>query len=133
MYAVLAAIGVVLGVVGTFLVPQRVFGGVEGLSVVLALVGNALVGSFGGLATRRPGGVMVPTVSWLLTVAVLAFVAPGGDVVIPGRLPADPGVVIVGPIFLIAGVLAAGLALVVTVRYAKSDYTERVNRPTQTA
>jgi hypothetical protein len=46
-------------------------------------------------------------------------VAPGGDVVLAGKLPVDPGVVVVGMAFLFGGVIAGAVALVVTVRYTK--------------
>jgi len=116
---VLLVIGVVLGVIEAFLVPLRLFGGLEGLSVVLALVGNALVGSFGGLGTRTMGGAIAPILGWFVAVGILAVVAPGGDVVLAGKLPSDPGVVVVGMAFMFVGVLAGAIALVVTVRYTR--------------
>jgi hypothetical protein len=124
-YVVLAAIGLVLGVIEAFLVPQRIFGGVEGLSAVLAFVGNAIVGSLGGVGTRTMVGAIVPIASWFVAVGALTVYAPGGDVVIAGKLPTDPGVVVTGTAFLILGILAGGVALVVT-----SHYTRRVNAPT---
>jgi hypothetical protein len=124
-YVVLAAIGVVLGLIEAFLVPQRMFGGLEGLSAVLAFVGNAVVGSLGGVGTRTITGAVVPITTWFLTVVVLSFYAPGGDVVIAGKLPADPGVVVTGMAFLIVGILGGGVALVVT-----AHYTKRGNAPT---
>jgi hypothetical protein len=120
-YVVLAAIGVMLGVIETFLVPLRLFDGVEGLAAVLALVVNAAVASFGGVGTRSFAGAIVPTLGWLLTVGVLISWSPGGDVVLAGKLGADPGVVVVGDAYLIAGFLAGGISLVVTARYALSN------------
>jgi hypothetical protein len=124
-YLVLLAIGLLLGAMDAFLVPQRLFGGVEGLAAVLALVGNTAVGSFGGLATRSMIGAIVPAVGWFVAVGVLMTIAPGGDVVIAGRLPADPGVVDVGMALLVLGIFGAGIALLVT-----SRYTKRVHAPT---
>jgi hypothetical protein len=124
-YVVLAAIGVMAAVIESFLVPQRVFGGVEGLSAVLAFAGNLAVGSAAGLATRSRAAAVTPTVSWFLTVGVLTVYLPGGDVVMPGRLPVDPGVVKVVPAFLILGILAGAASAFVTARY-----TARPNRPT---
>jgi hypothetical protein len=120
-YVVLAAIGVMLGVIETFLVPQRLFGGVEGLAVVLALVVNGTVGSFGGIGVRSFAGAIVPTFGWLVTVGVLITWSPGGDVVLAGKLGTDPGVVVVGDAYLISGFLAGGISLVVTARYALSN------------
>jgi hypothetical protein len=117
-YVVLAAVGVMLGVIETFLVPQRVFGGLEGLAAVLALVVNSAVATYGGIGTRSFAGALVPIFGWLVTVGVLITYAPGGDVVLAGKLPADPGVVVVGDAYLILGLLAGGISLVVTARYA---------------
>lgn len=129
-YVVLAAIGVVLGVIEAFLVPLRLFGDIEGLSAVLAGVGNVAVGSFGGVRTRTLSGAIVPIAGWFVAVAALLLLAPGGDVVLVGKLPADPGVVMVGNAFLFLGILAGAVALVVTFRAIKSDYTRRANAPT---
>lgn len=129
-YVVLAAIGVVLAIIESFLVPQRIWGGIEGLSAVLAFVGNAVIGSLGGLGTRTVAGAIVPIASWFVTVGFVSIYAPGGDVVIAGKLPADPGVVVTGEAFLLLGVLAGGVALVVTVRHLKSRYTRGANAPT---
>jgi len=124
-YVVLAAVGVLLAFIEAFLVPQRVFGGIEGLSVVLAVVGNIAVGSLGGLGTRTMTGAVIPVVSWFAAIGVLTAYAPGGDVVLPGQLKADPGVVHVTTAFLVLGILSGAVALVVT-----SRYTRRVNEPT---
>jgi len=127
---VLAAIGVVLGTIESFLVPLRLFNGTEGLSVVLAVVGNALIGSLAGLATRSLAAAVMPVVGWVVAVGALLIVARGGDVVFVGKLPADPGVVVVGNVFLFAGILAGVAALFVTTRAIRSDYTNPVNPPT---
>jgi hypothetical protein len=124
-YVVLAAIGVVLAVIEAFLVPQRMFGGIEGLSAVLAFVGNVAVGSLGGIGTRTTTGAILPIASWFVAVGVLTTYSPGGDVVIAGKLPADPGVVVAGTAFLILGILAGGVALVVTVRSMRSGWASR--------
>jgi hypothetical protein len=124
-YVVLAAIGVLLGVIESFLVPLRLTGGLEGLSVVLALVGNLAVGLLGGIGTRTSAGAVAPIVGWFAAVGVLTTVSPGGDVVFAGKLPVDPGVVVVGMAFLLVGIFAGGVALVVSMRY-----TRRANAPT---
>jgi hypothetical protein len=124
-YAVLAAIGVVLALIEAFLVPQRVFGGIEGLAAVLAFAGNAIVGSLGGIGTRTVAGALVPIVGWFAMVSAVIVYSPGGDVIIPGKLPSDPGVVATGMAFLVMGILAGGVALVATFLF-----TKRVNSPT---
>jgi hypothetical protein len=138
-YVVLAAIGLVLGVIEAFLVPLRLFNGLEGLSAVLAVVGNVAVGSFGGIGTRTLTGAIAPVVGWFIAVAALLLVAPGGDVVLVGKLPSDPGVVDVGNAFLFLGILAGAGALVVTFRSisrsmkqsaANPGYTNQGNAPT---
>ena len=124
-YVVLAAIGVVSAAIESFLVPQRLFDGVEGLSAVLAFVVNFGVGTAAGLATRAKISAILPTAGWFLTVGVLTAYLPGGDVVFPGRLPTDPGVTKVVPAFLIVGLVGGLIALTITARY-----TARAQRPT---
>ena len=118
-YVVLAAIGVLLGVIEAFLVPLRLFSGIEGLAAVLALLGNMAVGAFGGIGTRTTAGAVAPIAGWFAAVAALSLAAPGGDVVLAGKLPADPGVVVTGTAFLFLGVIGGAIALVVTVRYTR--------------
>jgi hypothetical protein len=125
-YLVLVAIGLVLGVIEMFLVPQRLFGGVEGLSAGLALVVNTAIGVFGGLGTRTLAGAIAPFAGWFVAVAVLTTVAPGGDVVLAGRLPADPGVVVAGTALLFVGVFAAAVTFVVTLLYGRRRATPNV-------
>jgi hypothetical protein len=124
-FVVLAAIGVVSAAIESFLIPQRIFGGVEGLAVVLAVVGNAVVGTAAGLSTRTKAAAVIPTAGWFLTVGVLTVYLPGGDVIMPGRLDSDPGVAKVVSAFLILGILGGAVALLVT-----SRFTARRNRPT---
>ncbi|MGN6474562.1 MAG: DUF6113 family protein [Mycobacteriales bacterium] len=123
-YAVLFALGVVLATFEAFLVPQRLAGGLEGLSVLIALVGNVGVGLLGGFGTGTTAGAVAPAIGWFLTMATLSIFAPGGDVVIPGGLPADPGVVWVGTITLLGGLLTSIVPISLT-----SRYTRRVNPP----
>jgi hypothetical protein len=138
-YVVLAAIGVVLGVIEAFLVPLRLFDGVEGLSAVLAVVGNVAVGSFGGIGTGTLAGAAAPIIGWFVAVGALLLIAPGGDVVLVGKLPSDPGVVDAGNAFLFLGILAGAGAMVVTFRSISASikragpnpgYTNQGNAPT---
>lgn len=127
-YVVLFAVGVLLATFEAFLVPQRFAGGLEGLSILIALFGNPGVGLLGGFGTGTPAGAAAPAVGWFLTMATLSIFAPGGDVVIPGGLPADPGVVWVGTITLLGGLLTSIVPIALT-----SRYTRRVNPPKGTA
>lgn len=121
----LAAAGVLLGVIGAFLVPLRLGSGIEGLSVLIAVVGNLGVGLLGGLGTRSTAGIVAPGLGWFVAVGALFTTGPGGDIVIPGRLGSDPGVPKVGIGFLVGGVLALIVAFVVTTRF-----TRRASTPT---
>jgi hypothetical protein len=122
---VLLVVGGFLGVIGAFLVPLRLGSGIEGLAAVIALVGNFGAGLIGGLGNRSVRSAVAPGLGWFLAVAVISTVAPGGDVIIPGKLPVDPGVVTVGVFFLFLGVAGAIGALAVT-----ALYTRRLNAPT---
>jgi hypothetical protein len=108
-HAALLLLGVVLAVWGLFLVPLRLPGGVEGLSVVIAVVGNLATARLGGFGFRTPLAAAMPGIGWLLAVVVLVGGLPGhaNDVLLPGRLPADPGVVTVGLLWVFGGALAA--------------------------
>jgi hypothetical protein len=123
-WVVLAAIGLLLGVIEVFLIPQRLFGGVHGLAALLALVGNALLVSFGGVATRSYVGAVVPMLTWIVAVFLAGLVRPGGDVIIPGRIPTDPAVVWVGQAVLLLGIFGCAFGLVAT-----AYFTARSNAP----
>ncbi|HVX68971.1 MAG TPA: hypothetical protein VHA79_04710 [Mycobacteriales bacterium] len=123
-YVVLGCVGVLMATIEAFLVPQRLMGGVEGLSALLAVLGNLAVGLLGGRGTVTTAGAVAPAVGWFAGIATVTVVAPGGDVVIPGGLPADPGVVVVGMVTLLGGLLASIVPIALT-----SRYTARVNRP----
>jgi hypothetical protein len=123
-YVLLFGVGVGLAVIEAFLVPLRLFGGVEGLSAVIAVLGNFAVGLLGGFGTATPAGAASPAIGWFTAMAALSIFAPGGDVVIPGALPVDPGVVWVGTSTLLGGLSASIVPIALT-----SRYTRRVNAP----
>jgi hypothetical protein len=105
---VLALLGLVLGVWGSFLVPARLFGGVEGAAVLLAVGGNLGLGVLGVRSTARPVTAAMPGLGWVVAVLVFGLVPrPEGDVVVPGRLGPDPAVATVGTLFMLGGL--AGL------------------------
>ncbi|HET7529523.1 MAG TPA: hypothetical protein VFJ98_01035 [Mycobacteriales bacterium] len=109
-HVALLLLGAALGVWGTFLVPYRLPGGVEGLSVAIAVVTNLAAARLGGYGFGTALAAAVPGLGWLVTVLVLNAGVPGritDDVLIPGRLDADPGIVVVGTSFLAAGAVAA--------------------------
>ena len=111
-HAALLLLGVVLGVLGTFLVPLRLAGGVEGLSILVAVVGNVAAARLGAFGFGTPLAAAMPGIGWLVAVLVLAGGLPGmsghaQDVLLPGKLPADPGIVAVGTAFLFGGAVAA--------------------------
>ncbi|HEU5034163.1 MAG TPA: hypothetical protein VFT62_05305 [Mycobacteriales bacterium] len=115
--AMLVLLGAALGMWGSFLVPLRLPGGVEGFADILAVGGNVAAGL---LAARGTGSVVasaMPGIGWLVTVLVFTGVArPSDEVVIPGRLGTDPGVGTVGSIFLFAGAIGAVAAVLLANR-----------------
>jgi len=111
-HAALLLLGAALGVWGLFLVPVRLTGGVEGLSLLIAVVGNVAAARLGGFGFGTPLAAAMPGIGWLVAVMVLAGGLPGmsghdQDVLLPGKLPPDPGIVVVGTGFLFAGAVAA--------------------------
>jgi hypothetical protein len=111
-HAALLLLGAALGVWGMFLVPTRLPGGVEGLSVLIAVVGNVAAARLGGFGFGTPLAAAMPGLGWLVAVLVLAGGLPGmsahaPDVLLPGKLPQDPGIVVVGIGYLFAGAVAA--------------------------
>ena len=111
-YVVLALLGAALGLWGAFLVPLRLFGGVEGLADVIGVASTALVGYLAAVGTGRGSAAVVPGIGWLVAVALVGSYSPGGDVVIPGSLGTDPGIGTVGELYLLSGligILVAGV------------------------
>lgn len=117
-HAALLLLGALLGVWGLFLVPLRLPGGVEGLSVLLAVAGNLGAARLGGFGFATPLAAAMPGLGWLLAVILLAGGLPSHaqDVLLPGSLPVDPGVVAVGMGWMAGGAVAA-LAGVLWVAY----------------
>lgn len=111
-HAALFVLGALLGLWGGFLVALRLPGGVEGVSVLIAVVGNLAAARLGGFGFGTPLAAATPGIGWLLAVMVLLGGLPGmsghaQDVLIPGNLPADPGVVVVGYAWVFGGAGAA--------------------------
>ena len=123
-YLALAALGVMLGTIGSFLVPAGIVAGFLGVSTLVAVAGNLVAGLLGGIGTASVGGAIVPFAGWFAVLFVLNAYSPGGDVVIPGGLPNDPGVVHAGVTFMLTGLVTSIITIVIT-----SRYTARANRP----
>jgi hypothetical protein len=117
VYAVLLLLGAALGIWGAFLVPLRLPGGVEGLSDVLAFVGNVAVGFLAARGARSVPAAAMPGIGWLVAVlAVGTFVRPADEVVIPSKLGTDPGIGTVGNLFLVLGAVGAVVAILIANR-----------------
>jgi hypothetical protein len=122
-HSALLMLGLALGVWGLFLVPVRLPGGVEGLAVVVAGLGNVAAARLGGFGFGTPLAAAMPGIGWIVAVLVISGGLPGlpshaDDVVLPGTLAADPSIVAVGSATLVAGALGA-LAGVLWVAYRK--------------
>lgn len=117
VYAVLLLLGAALGVWGAFLVPLRLPGGVEGLSDVLALFGNIVVGFLAARGARAVPAAAMPGIGWLVAVLAVGTIArPADEVVIPARLGNDPGVGHVGTLYLLLGAVGAVAAILLANR-----------------
>ena len=115
-YAVVLALTVLLALWGAFLVPFRVGGTLVPVSLVIAVVGNVLVGR---AATRLAGsaGALATGVLWIGLTLVLSSRRAEGDVVVPGSL--------VGMGFLVAGALASAVAYGAAVLRPAPDLARR--------
>jgi hypothetical protein len=113
----LAALGVMLGTLGTFLVPAGIVGGFVGLSALVAVAGNLFTGLLGGFGLRSTAGAIAPFAGWIVAVGAFVTFSPGGDVVIPGGLPNDPGVVHAGLTFMATGLVSSLATIVLTSRF----------------
>lgn len=80
---VLFVLGVLTGLLGSFLVPARVLG-VQALGTVTAVVALPAMAWLGGWLTGRRAGAVLPVVGWLVPVIYFAVGRPEGDVIIPG-------------------------------------------------
>ena len=119
-------LGAALGVWGAFLIPLRLPGGIEGLSVVIALLGNVTIGVAASWGARSLLAAAMPGIGWLVSVLVLSSVArPADEVVFPGALGSDPGIGTVAGLYLFAGAIGAVLAVLIANRF-----TRRSGRPT---
>lgn len=112
---VLFLLGAMLAVYGAFLVPTRELG-VYGWALAVAVVGNLVTTLGGGWGTRTVVGAVAPGAGWLVVTLVAGFSRPEGDLVIPSSVPSSPGLGTTGSLFLVAGVVAAGIGVALTQR-----------------
>jgi hypothetical protein len=103
-YGVLAVLGAVLGVIGSFEFSWQL-----GAFPVAALAWTAVnVAAFRGAGWAMEGklGVAAPAVPWLVVVLVLSSSRPEGDLVVTGTTA--------GYVFIFGGAIAAAVALAST-------------------
>jgi hypothetical protein len=127
VYLALVVLGAALGLWGSFLVPLRLAGGVEGFSVLLALAGNAAVGVGAARLTGSLPASVMPGIGWLVTLLLTAgYLEPSDEVILPSALLSDPGIGTVSALYMFAGPVGTVLAV-----WLAQRFTRRVERPRQ--
>lgn len=106
----LLAAGLLIGVFGAFLVPERLFG-VPWPGPAVAVVGNLALGFLGGRGTGTRLGAAAPAIGWFAVAILAGMQRPEGDLVIPGSVPAAPALGAAGIAFFVAGAIAAGVGV----------------------
>ena len=100
-YGLLAVLGVVLGVVGSFEFAWEI--GDVPLAALLLSVLNLLVFRAAGWAMESKLGAVVPALLWMIVLFVLASRRPEGDLVVTGTTA--------GYVYMFGGALAAVVAV----------------------
>ena len=103
LHAVLLALGVLVGALGSFVHAQVVAGVPVGLLCAYALTAAALATA--GLATRSRSGPAATAAGWLLSLLLLSAPRPEGDLVVAGDLA--------GYAWSLGGLVLAALAVAV--------------------
>ena len=103
LHAVLLALGVLVGALGSFVHAQVVAGVPVGLLCAYALTAAALATA--GLATRSRSGPAATAAGWLLALLLLSAPRPEGDLVVAGDLA--------GYAWSLGGLVLAALAVAV--------------------
>jgi hypothetical protein len=103
-YALVLVLAVLLAVWGVFLVPLRIAGFPAPVSLVLAVVGNALLGRVAGQLLGRAAAGLVGVV-WLLVVLQFFVVRDEGDYVVHG----SSSVSLTGVAFLFLGAVTSAV------------------------
>lgn len=104
-YLFLTALGLTLGLFGSFLVPAApdIFARNLSYAVPFVIVTNPAAAALARLLVPHRLGAGVPFLGWLAMVLLLGTARPEGDVVVPGDVR--------GTSFLVAGAIAGALAL----------------------
>ena len=100
-YALVLVLAVLLAVWGAFLVPLRIGGTAVPVCWAVAVVGNGLLGWWGGKLLGRLGAAG-PGVLWLAIALTLGSKRGEGDLVVPGSAT--------GLVFLLVGAVASAVA-----------------------
>ncbi len=100
-YGLVLVLTVLLAVWGAFLVPLRVGGTAVPVCWVVAVVGNVLLGRYGGQLLGRSGA-LVPGLLWLGIALTLGSKRREGDLIVPGS--------VTGLVFLLVGAIASAVA-----------------------
>jgi hypothetical protein len=103
-YGVLAVLGVLLGLIGSFEFSWQA-GSVPVAAIALAAV-NLVIFRAAGWAMESKLGAVVPAALWMIVLVVLASRRPEGDLVVTGTTP--------GYVYMIGGAAAALVAIVWT-------------------
>ena len=105
-YVLVLVLTLELAIWGSFLVPLRVGGTLVPVSWGIALLGNTVLGLYGGRLLGRAGA-GVPALLWLAVAFTLGSRRAEGDLIVPGT-PA-------GLIFLLMGAVGGSVAYVLHV------------------
>ena len=100
-YALVLVLALLLAVWGAFLVPLRWGTVLLPVAVLVAVVGNFLLGRAGGRLLGRPGA-LGPGLIWLGIALTAGSRRAEGDLIVPGTLP--------GLAFLLLGAVSAAVA-----------------------
>ena len=100
-YALVLVLAVLLAVWGAFLVPLRIGGTAVPVCWAVAVVGNGLLGWYGGQLLGRLGAAG-PGVLWLVVALTLGSKRGEGDLIVPGSTT--------GLVFLLVGAVASAVA-----------------------
>jgi hypothetical protein len=107
-YGVLAVLGIMLGVIGSFEFSWQV-GSVPVAAILLSLV-NLVVFRAAGCGMESKLGAVIPAVLWMIILVVLSSRRPEGDLVVTGTTA--------GYVYMFGGA-AAALAAIVWTRSAR--------------
>ncbi|MGH3391514.1 MAG: DUF6113 family protein [Actinomadura sp.] len=103
-YGALAAFGIALGVLGSFLFPAML--GPIPIAALAFVAVNLVAMRLAGWGMGAKLGAVIPTVAWLIVVFSLSTTRAEGDLVITGTLP--------GYLFIVGGSIAAMIAVALT-------------------